>query len=404
MILKRRGGMCLSKNVFNLLLVVVLLVSCFMPLLLTAKAQTYSYTFHGPYDEETGDEIFVNSNLADAWVTIYYNDGTPTSTVVFQDTYTLTPASKPLYFSMAVYYNISGAMTPIAREYWLGSTENTADIYIIMHNPLAQVAVTIRALGGVDAGNLTIVQRPIDGTLRIVEKRLLDSTDTAIFNLEANTVYSFTVINDATTYSFENVNVYTSVITLTLSPLSFPSEILLQYKYLTLYASRPSSTEIMVNYNDANNQTVSVVYTITATNGTVLFSYTEYVSSFSNVWSGANDNETYYFSATVIQSEFGTTTFSQVLGGSAGASLPIDLSILGSWAGVDSTQIVGALIILIVFGCFSAVNAYIGVFAGVVTAAILWWIGWFSSLSQAIIVAAFALVILLSITYWKRRG
>ncbi len=58
---------------------------------------------------------------------------------------------------------------------------------------------------------------------------------------------------------------------------------------------------------------------------------------------------------------------------------------------------------LIVFGSFSVLNAYVGAFAGVASAAILVWLGWLNIPAGAIALA-FAFTVVIGIAVYKRRG
>jgi hypothetical protein len=172
---------------------------------------------------------------------------------------------------------------------------------------------------------------------------------------------------------------------------------------LRIWASRPSSTEITISYQDTNLQTTSVNYQLAYANGSIAYSATHpSENSFVDTWTGANSNTTYYLTANVTQATFGTSTFAQVLLRDGASSSPIDLSFLGDWP-VDPTQIFWALVVFIVFGCGTVLNAYIGGFAGVATAIILAWLGWLIIPSGAL-VAAFCVVFMVGIVYWKRRS
>lgn len=407
-VLRCVGGKSLFKNVFSIL-IIFLLFGCFFVLVDTAQATTYTYTFNGPYDENYGVLIpgavqviahYVN-NYTSLICTLVDDPGHPSLT-----TFTYSTTSLPTYFEYVPFNMSSGYANYTAREYWLGSNEITGIFTVTVGENPTPIAFTIRALGGVDTGQLLRISRSFNATTVVIEQRLIDQTGNTVANLLPNTVYEVAFLNadGSNYYTFGNINAFTTPITLTLSPLSFPSDILLQYKYVHIYASRSTPSEIKVSYEDTRAQTLSVYYSISYINGTLAYNNTHLGDdSFTDIWLGANSSISYYLLATVIHAEFGTLTFNQVLTGSAGAASPIDFAIFGSWGGVDSTQILGALIILIVFGVFSAFNAYIGVFAGVFTAGVMVWIGWLSSTSQAAIVAAFALAILLAITYWKRR-
>lgn len=405
----REVGRLLSKAVFKIILVALVFSCCFFPFLTTVDATSYSYTFNGPYDENYGvlipGKVQVIAHYADNYTSLICTliDDPGGSSLV---TFTYSPSSKPTYFEYITYDMSSGYANYTNRQYWLSSNENTGTYTVTVGENPAEIAFNIRALGGVDAGEFFCVKRSFNGTTIVIEQRAIDNTDSVVANLMPNTIYqvSFLSSTGSTFYTFGNINTYTTPITLTVSPLSFPSDILLQYKYVHIYASRPTSSEIKIDYEDTQNKTLSVYYSLSFINGTIAYSLTHLgTSQFTDIWTGANSNESYYLSATIIHSEFGTITFSQTLTGSAGASLPIDFGVFGDFAGVDGKQILGALIVLVIFGCFSAFNAYIGIFAGVVTAGIMVWIGWLSSVTQAAVVAAFALTILLAITYWKRR-
>lgn len=376
-----------------------------------AASYDYLYTFNGVYDENIGTGV----QIGEANVTAYFDDGTSPFTFAVGGTVMYSPATRPLYFYYNIWEYANTSDTALHREYWLGADETSGN-YTIFGNQqgLIDIVFTIRALGGAGLGSYVIVQRNIDGALRTVEKRPVDSTGTVVMSLQAYTLYSVSIegTEPNTSTTFGNINTYTTPIILTVSALSFPSDTLQQYRYLRIWASRPTSTEIMVNYQDTNLQTVSVEYEIVDGEGVIWYNYTHVgENSFSDIWVGANSNTTYYLRATVVQSTFGTSTFNQVLARDGATSSPIDLSFLGSWTfniygstvTVDSTQVFWAIVVLIVFGSFSVLNAYVGAFAGVASAAILVWLGWLSIPAGAIALA-FAFTVVMGIAVYKRRG
>lgn len=392
----------MSKAAFKLLLIILLVATCFVSLLPTAKATTYTYNFYGLINEDN------TANLGTVNVTAIFpasvGSAVPPETFLVNGFYVYNTTVKPLYFSydLSDYYGYN-----ITRQYWLNNDEITGT-YSVFATPfgLTPVAFNIRALGGVSYGAFLVASATHSvGDYIVIEKRPIDEAGNVVLFLEPYTVYSLSIEDGiSTTYTFGNINTVTTPITLTISALTFPSSVLQQYKYLRLWASRPSSTEITVSYQDTNLQTISVVYTINYANGSTAYTATHTSeNSFSDTWTSADSNVTYYVAATVIQSVFGTSTFAQVLPRSGTSTSPIDLSFLGpSWP-VDPTQIFWALIVFIVFGCFSVLNAYIGAFAGVATAVIFTWLGWLVIPAGAV-VAAFTLVFLVGIVYWKRRG
>jgi len=70
---------------------------------------SYSFTFHGPYNETTGLLIPTGCN-----VTAHFTDGTVSSTFLVNGTYNWASTSEPTYFQfdLSVY----------DREYWISST------------------------------------------------------------------------------------------------------------------------------------------------------------------------------------------------------------------------------------------------------------------------------------------
>ena len=360
---------------------------------------SYYYIFNGVYDENTA------AYIGECNVTAYFDDGTePYTFTVNSTSYYYYPKTQPLYFDYIIYPYANTTDTTINRQYWLEPDE-TSGSYTIFGNELGLVHIVfqIRALGGVGLSSYLEVQRIINGTYQTVEKRQVDANGIATMSLQPYTVYRVIAISDNSSYTFGNINTYTTAITLTLSALSFPNDVLMQYKYLRIWASRPSSTEIQICYEDTNLQTVSVSYQIAFANGTVAYSATHTgENSFIDVWSAADPDTTYYLTANVSQSTFGYSTFAQVLLRDGASTSPIDLSFLGDWP-IDATQIFWAFIVFIVFGVGSVLNAYIGGFAGVATAAVLVWLGWLQVPAGGV-VAAFCIVIMVGIVHWKRRS
>lgn len=359
----------------------------------------YYYIFNGVYDENTA------AYIGECNVTAYFDDGTEPDTFTVNSTsYYYYPKTQPLYFDYIIYPYANTTDTTINRQYWLEPDE-TSGSYTIFGNELGLVHIVfqIRALGGVGLSSYLEVQRIINGTYQTVEKRQVDANGIATMSLQPYTVYRLIAISDSSSYTFGNINTYTTAITLTLSALSFPNDVLMQYKYLRIWASRPTSTEIQVSYEDTNLQTVSVSYQIAFANGTVAYSATHTgENSFIDVWSAADPDTTYYLTANVSQSTFGYSTFAQVLLRDGASTSPIDLSFLGDWP-IDATQLFWAFIVFIVFGVGSVLNAYIGGFAGVATAAVLVWLGWLQVPAGGV-VAAFCVVCMVGIVYWKRRS
>jgi len=268
----------------------------------------YSYTFRGVYDENT------NSILGSCNVTANFADGTPPQSFIVNNTYIFHPNTQPSYFEYNIQSYANTTDPTITRQYWLKPDETSGNYNIFGDQTgLVHIIFQIRALGGVGLSSLLEVQRLINGTYQTVEQRQVDVNGIATMSLQPYTIYRVIAWSGSTSTTFGNINTYTTAITLTLSALSFPSDILLQYKYLRIWASRPSPTEIQISYEDTNSQTISVAYQIAFANGTVAYNATHTgENSFIDNWAGADSNTTYYLTANTTQITFGTSTFAQI--------------------------------------------------------------------------------------------
>jgi len=392
----------------NLLIAAILLLACILPALslVPAEAQTtYTYTFNGLIDETRLTPVNTGAN-----VTVIYP---PTAnhapdnfiTPANGSPYTYTTTSQPLYFQydLSNYYGYN-----ITRQYWLDQNEYSGNYTIYSSLPnLQPISFVMRTLGGVNPGIFVQAELlSVQGTPAIAAKSPIDATNTAQLTLRPESIYRITLIfQDGTTFTFGNVAITSSVITLTISPMSFPQETIWQYQYVHLTASKPTPDTIRVNYEDLLGGTISVTYDITDQQDNIVFTILhEDTTSFSDLWIDVSPSAVYFLTAQVNHTVFGQLTFKQTIGGDASANSPrIDLAVFGNFMGIPSEQIVAAIIILVVFGVFSAINSYLGTFAGIVVSIMLWWIGWLT-LNSGVFVAAFCLMILLAITYWKRRG
>ena len=392
----------------NLLLTAILLLACILPALslVPAEAQTtYTYTFNGLIDETRLTPVNTGAN-----VTVIYP---PTAnhapdnfiTPANGSPYTYTTNAIPLYFlyDLSNYYGYN-----VTRQYWLDpdETSGTYTVYSTLPN-LQSISFIIRALGGVEPGQYIQAELvSVQGTQAITARSLIDQTNTAQLSLRPESVYRITLtFPDGTKFSFGNVVVSTSAITLTISPMSFSQETIWQYQYVRLTASKPTPDTIRVNYEDLLGGTISAQYNITDQQGSIVFTMLyDNTVSFSDLWIDVSPSAVYFLTAQVNHAVFGQLTFEQTIGGDSSAHAQrIDLAVFGNFMGIPTEQIVAAIIILVVFGVFSAINAYIGLFVGVAASIFLWWIGWLT-LNTGVFVASFCLVILLAITYWKRRG
>lgn len=354
------------------------------------------YYFEGLFDEDTG-ALVVDPAVN---VTAYYDDGTSPVTFEVDSSYNFSTATAPQYF----FIDLPGIYD---REYWLSPSEKVN----VLNGPfylytceagLADVVVTFRDLANtLTSADLCIIQRSINGIYQVVEKRLIDTTKTAVVSVKPNTVYNV-IIGNGVSYTFGNVNMYMTPITLTVNGLEFPQSLLLQYKYIQMWAARPNQTVITVNYQDTKAETVYITYSLADANGVVAYSTTKNgVNSFSDTINGLATGVNYYITATILHTTFGSLDWSQILPYSPEANTGFNMDFLGSWP-VNSNWLLFAALALCVFAIFSTMNAYIGAFLGCAVVTVLAWQG-FLQINVGALVAAWGFAVVLGVTFAKRR-
>jgi len=397
----------MESKKLSLLLIGLIVLSSFSLCIQTVSAQnSFTYLFDGMFEETTLTRVNMGAK-----VTVVYpawsNKAPTTFTTTGSGAYTFTTDTQPLYFmyDLSSYYGYN-----MTRQYWLGTNEISGSYNVYVAFPqLSTINFVIRALGGVQSGTYITATLLSTTNNAVVEQRVIDSTDQAVMNLRPEATYQITMLYpDGSVFSFGNIVASSTVITLTTSPMSFPDEIIWRYQYVRIYADRPqgSTSTIQVAFQDTYGGTISVYYVIYDNmNNIVAEMLYGSVSSFNDVWMDMPNNQSYFLTATIQHTVFGTMTFEQLIGGTSGANAPrLDLSVFGSFYGFPLENIFAVIIILLVFGIFSAMNAWIGAFGGTMIAIFLYWIGWFDIQSTGIFVFAFCVIILIGITFWKRRG
>jgi hypothetical protein len=353
-----------------------------------------NYTFYGLNDEDSG--TCTNDPV---YVTAYYSiPNTYPERFLVNGSYGYNTTIAPMYFS----YNLSSNGF---REYWLSDSETNifnCSLYVFNASSLTNVVVTFRDLtGSLNSYDLCSAQRYVNGSLLTVDKRKVDVTDQVVFNVKPYTLYNIKV-SDGTSYTFGDVNMLSTTIDLTLKGIEFPQSVIMSNQYVRFYGVR-EGIDIIITYEDTLNETTSVSFTIRYSNGTLAYATIHTGESvFQDTWTNSQANLTYYFSGTTLTG-YGTFTTAQIFGGSLTSIAPWSLEFLGTFpTGIDSTQLIPAIIILFTFGIFSVLNAYLGAFLGTVVYAFMAYMGWLN-VNAGVLVAAFAFSIILGITFAKRR-
>ena len=290
------------------------------------------------------------------------------------------------------------------REYWLGTTEDTASIYIF------NGTTTMYTLTFVDLTNVlsdyafVSVRRQVNGTLHIMEKRRINQDDRIVVALIMWDQYSI-FIQDGLAHDYGQIvmSADTTVI-LTLTGLEFPTTVTEGYKYLRIWAwrdySSPNTTK--VSYQDLQSYTTNVTMTYyVASNKTQV--YTTYVAgsqTFTSSWTGADENTTYYVIVTAERSS-GDLEYRQVFS-RAYSENPFSLDFLWPNAPFNTNVLLPAFILFCVAGVFSFLNVRVGAIAVVAMAIALTAIFALPITEEALILAI-SLAILLGIALAKRR-
>lgn len=351
---------------------------------------TGQYDFYGLYDEVNGELLTTGVN-----VTAYFTDETASETFFVNGTYNYATNSTPQYFR----FDLSND-----REYWLSEDECSSVIYIF------ETSTTVYTIAFQDLSNvlgdypLVAIKRYVNGTLRTIEKRLADKEDKVVASLRNGDTYSL-YIRDGVSYNYGDVVfTATTTITLTLRGVEFPKETLLTSKYIRIYGDRGFNNptgNITITYEDLLEETNSVEIYINYKNGTNAYNTTETSDTFVNTWASAVNATDYKVVCTIDHDRYGVYDWKQYF---PSLLSPVDfgLDFLGNLP-FDTAYIIPSLLILFAAGCCTVINADLGAFLVVITAAILAYMGWLP-IPAATLIACFALAVLMALSYAKRRA
>ena len=346
------------------------------------------YTFHGILYEETG--LLVDPEDRNCTVTAYYEGGISSQTFYVNGSYLYNTTAIPLYFHFE--------LGTCDRQYWLDPSEDTATIYIFNASLTGYSVQFLDLTGALQTYPFVLFQRYVNGSLKVVEKRKVDTEKKVSVSLVENTKYNIEIGNGGN-YAFGDV-LFTSVtsVTLTLKGLEFPENIIIGYRYVRVHAWRDiKSGSIILNYEDTLDKTNSVFFTVYyQANNTVAYTANTTSSTWVCTWNDA-DNQTDYFCKVVVNHQtLNIITYNQVLPRLYQDGSPWGLDVLGTLP-FDTSVLIPAFMVLAVAGGFSALNVRIGLFAAVALATALTYLGWLP-LSPEILVIAWALAILFALT------
>jgi hypothetical protein len=357
------------------------------------------YYFYGPFDEETGYPIDENVTVG----VFYDSSGYPYYTHEFNGSWVYTASPQALFFRFTFEDNST-------REYWVDPSEDILPVYIFHGNVSGtQATYTVQftdTTGVLNDYPFVTVERYVNGTLYTIEKRKIDSEKKILTNVIPYRTYTLS-LGESTAYTFGELTFgSTATISLTITSLMFPETVIMGYRYVRCYANRDmESGTVYAYYQDLEDNTDNVTISIYfQTNGTLVTTSTQTdIDEWSYSTSALDNSTDYYLTMQVYHGDFGYLTYSQVLPRLYSNDPPWGIDVLGG----DSlpftvAYLIPTIAILAVASSFSAANTVVGLFATVVTAIIIAYIGWMP-IAAEVLVFAFALVVIFAIATLRRR-
>lgn len=351
--------------------------------------------FYGPFSENTGLQLDENVT-----VTVHYSTADVASeSYTFNGTQLVETHGAVLYFT----YTFEDNST---RRYYVDPSETANSFYIFKGDTSTYTINFMDYTSILDRYPYVAAQAHVNGTYYSVEKVKVDAAKSISMNLVAGETYQFLIGGETYTYVYGDVlATEATMIQLILKGTDFPKETLLMYPYLTLYANRTftgdSDAPIIVRYIDGKGETQNFTVTFTDQNGVVAYSYSTVADDLTVNWGGAADINSYTVSVEIEHTTYGSYTWKQYCPAAGGAPVNLDLSFLGSWS-IDLTYFIPIILIVIVAGCFSAMNAEVGAIVAAILAVILTYMGWIP-IAPGLLVTALSLAILMALVYNKRR-
>ena len=354
------------------------------------------FLFYGPFSENTGLQLDENVT-----VTVHYSTAD-----VASESYTFNGTQLVEANGVAVRYFTYTFEDNSTRRYYVDPSEPANSFYIFKGDTSTYTINFMDYTSILDRYPYVAAQAYVNGTYYSVEKVKVDSANSISMNLVAGETYQFLIGDETYTYVYGDVlATEATTIQLILKGTDFPKETLLMYPYLTLYANRTftgdSDAPIIVRYIDGKGETQNFTVTFTDQNGVVAYSYSTVADDLTVNWGGAADINSYTVSAEIEHTTYGSYTWKQYLQAEGGAPVNLDLSFLGSWS-IDLTYFIPIILIVIVAGCFSAMNAEVGAIVAAILAVILTYMGWIP-IAPGLLVTALSLAILMALVYNKRR-
>jgi len=348
------------------------------------------YVLFGPYNEGTGLRDYGGVN-----VTVYFAED-------YFDTFVLNESVQVQYPHVPLYFHFAFANP---RQYWLSSEEGIGTHLIFAFDDSTTV-YTINFLdfaGALEENTYIEARYYVNGTRRIVEKRMVDEEAKVVMALVNGRMYHI-IIKDGASYTFGDLlTTAITTIQLPLKAVDFPKETLMTQLYVNIYATRELGNpngNITITYEDTLALTNAVDIFINFKNGTNVYNATETSDSFVHTWTSALNNTDYRLVVSIDHARYGVYPWRQYFP-RAFSSAPWGMAWFGSLPFV-TTVLLPSFLILCVAGCFSMINAHVGAFMAVLMAGFLTYIGWIP-IPAGYLITAFCLAVFTALIKSKRR-
>ena len=305
------------------------------------------YTFTGKLEDNTDSDVTITA--------LDSGGASSTFTILAGVPVTLGFTERPAYFT----WNVSVGY--YRRIYVLADTGSFT--MTIPEATFAFFTPYIRDYTGITQDETTylISTRSIGGVNTIIERVPIMGTVNGIpILLTVNRVYTLTIDTSTTDYAF---SFYTTTAlanpVLLMDQQTFDEVLQFNTRYIHVEASRPNATSIKWEYLDDLGHTTNVTLNAKTMGGIILHTHNiPGSSSFTYTWTGAVNTTDIIAEALITHSDFGNLTYRRPFGGAI--SLPISppsLVGLGSFGGIDMSQVFGATILLAIAGLASAKNS-----------------------------------------------
>ncbi len=368
------------------------------PMLYIYYYTTVHYHVYGVYYENGTQATALTSTL-----TVYSVDST--DTYIVDNNYTgaiIAFDSRPILIS----YTIDGG----AATRNIYPVADTGNIYVFEpESAYDAYEFTIKDYINALSGSVYLKSsRVINGTEYTIEyMKVTDSITSVALQLTVGKVYNLEV-STSTGYTFDAgyfIPAADTTGTISLRWPDFSQQAQLTYKYVTIEATRPTSTSIQVNVNN----TLSPTYNLTLTevdikyrNGTTAYYANSTSQAYTLLWLGAVNSTDYLVYVNMTHTYFGFMEYEAALSGvSAWATFP-SFSVFGSVGDFDMANFLPVMIMFIAGGIVSAFSINVGVFLIAILAGFFTWTEiW--SMSQTFLYTLLTLAALIVIgNRWRR--